>query len=60
MVADKAQELGSPKVIVVRADVSKVEECKQFIYETVHHFGRCKCMTCFCFLMAFVDILIWN
>ena len=58
--ADKAQELGSPKVIVVRADVSKVEECKQFIYETVRHFGQRKCMTCFSFSMAFVDILIWN
>ncbi|KAK4569111.1 hypothetical protein RGQ29_004488 [Quercus rubra] len=39
-VANKARELGSPEVIVVRADVSKVEECKQFVDETVNYFGR--------------------
>uniref|UniRef100_A0A2N9J4J0 Ketoreductase domain-containing protein n=1 Tax=Fagus sylvatica TaxID=28930 RepID=A0A2N9J4J0_FAGSY len=39
-VADKARELGSPEVIVVRADVSKVEECKRFVEEAVNHFGR--------------------
>ena len=43
-VADKARDLGSPEVIVVRADVSKVEECKRFVEEAVNHFGRCKCM----------------
>ena len=45
----KAQELGSPKVIVICADVSKEEECKQFVDETVNHFGWCKCIMCFCF-----------
>ncbi|KAK7841029.1 11-beta-hydroxysteroid dehydrogenase-like 6 [Quercus suber] len=35
IVADKAQELGSPKVIVVRADVSKVEEFKQMSFYNV-------------------------
>ena len=44
MVANKAQELGSPEVIVIRADVSKDEECKQFVNETVNHFGRCECV----------------
>jgi NAD(P)-dependent dehydrogenase (short-subunit alcohol dehydrogenase family) len=43
-VADKARELRSPEVIVVRADVSKVEECKRFVEEALNHFGRCKCM----------------
>ena len=42
----------------VRANVSKVEECKQFVYETVNHFGRCKCMMGFLFSMAFVELLI--
>nr|XP_023873593.1 11-beta-hydroxysteroid dehydrogenase-like 4A isoform X1 [Quercus suber] len=39
-VADRARKLGSPEVVVVRADVSKVEECKQFVDEIVNHFGR--------------------
>ncbi|XP_044501923.1 11-beta-hydroxysteroid dehydrogenase A-like isoform X4 [Mangifera indica] len=39
-VAIKASELGSPDVIVIRADVSKVEDSKRFIDETVNHFGR--------------------
>uniref|UniRef100_A0A2N9J1X4 Uncharacterized protein n=1 Tax=Fagus sylvatica TaxID=28930 RepID=A0A2N9J1X4_FAGSY len=39
-VADKARELRSPEVIVVRADVSKVEECKRFVEEALNHFGR--------------------
>ncbi len=43
-VADKARELGSPEVIVVCADVSKVEDCKRFVDEAVNHFGQCKCM----------------
>ena len=47
-VADRARKLGSPEVVVVRADISKVEECKQFVDEIVNHFGRCKCLI-FCF-----------
>ncbi|KAM3696195.1 hypothetical protein ACB094_06G020900 [Castanea mollissima] len=39
-VADRARKLGSPDVVVVRADVSKVEECKQFVDEIVNYFGR--------------------
>ncbi len=42
-VADKARKLGSPKVVVVCADVSKVEECKRFVDEALNHFGQCKC-----------------
>lgn len=41
-VAATAYQLGSPEVIVIRADVSKVEDCKRFVEETVEHFGRCK------------------
>ena len=44
VVADKACKLGSPEVIVLYADVSKVEECKRFVDEAVSHFGRCKCL----------------
>ncbi|KAK4569112.1 hypothetical protein RGQ29_004489 [Quercus rubra] len=39
-VADKARQIGSPKVIVVAADVSKFEDCKRFVEETVNHFGQ--------------------
>lgn len=37
-----ARSLGSPDVITVRADVSKVEDCKRFVDETINHYGRCK------------------
>ncbi|KAJ7957217.1 11-beta-hydroxysteroid dehydrogenase [Quillaja saponaria] len=39
-VADKARNLGSPDVIVIRADVSKLEDCKRFVDETVNQFGQ--------------------
>ena len=29
---------------MIRADVSKDEECKQFVNKIVNHFGRCKCI----------------
>ncbi|KAG6744797.1 11-beta-hydroxysteroid dehydrogenase-like 4A [Populus alba x Populus x berolinensis] len=39
-VADKACNLGSPNVFQVRADISKVEDCKRIIDETLNHFGQ--------------------
>ncbi|GAB2221371.1 hypothetical protein Drorol1_Dr00012547 [Drosera rotundifolia] len=39
-VADRARYLESPDVIVIPADVSKVEDCKRFVDETVNHFAR--------------------
>ncbi|XVE63700.1 hypothetical protein DITRI_Ditri07aG0040900 [Diplodiscus trichospermus] len=39
-VADRARDLGSPDVIAIRADVSKVDDCKRLVEETVNHFGR--------------------
>ncbi|KAL9335416.1 hypothetical protein Peur_072597 [Populus x canadensis] len=39
-VADKARMLGSPDVIVISTDISKVEDCERFITEAVNHFGR--------------------
>lgn len=42
-VADRAREYGSPDVLVIPADVSKVEDCKRIVGETMDHFGRCKC-----------------
>lgn len=41
-VADRARSLGSPEVLVIRADVSKVEVCKSFVDEAVEHFRRCE------------------
>ncbi|XVE56545.1 hypothetical protein DITRI_Ditri04bG0019600 [Diplodiscus trichospermus] len=38
-VADRARDLGSPEVIAIRADVSKVDDCKRLVEETVNHFG---------------------
>ena len=40
-VADTARYLGSPEVIVVRADVSKVDDCRRVVDQTMSHFGRC-------------------
>ncbi|KAF8390678.1 hypothetical protein HHK36_025205 [Tetracentron sinense] len=39
-VAERACGFGSPEVVVVRADVSKVDDCRRFVDETVNHFGR--------------------
>ncbi|XP_038684990.1 11-beta-hydroxysteroid dehydrogenase-like 4A isoform X2 [Tripterygium wilfordii] len=39
-VADKALKLGSLDVKVIRADVAKVEDCKQLIEEALNHFGH--------------------
>lgn len=52
-VADKARQIGSPKAIVVAADVSKFEDCKRFVEETVNHFGQCKCSIWFYFPSIF-------
>ncbi|KAI3766030.1 hypothetical protein L2E82_16078 [Cichorium intybus] len=40
VVAGRARELGSPDVIVISADVSKLDDCKRFVDETVNHFGK--------------------
>ncbi|XP_024971009.1 11-beta-hydroxysteroid dehydrogenase-like 4A [Cynara cardunculus var. scolymus] len=39
VVAGKAREIGSPDVVVISADVSKLDDCKRFIDETINHFG---------------------
>ncbi|XP_061953060.1 11-beta-hydroxysteroid dehydrogenase A-like [Populus nigra] len=39
-VADKARELGSPDVIVIATDISKVEDCERFVNEAMNHFGK--------------------
>ncbi|KAK2662333.1 hypothetical protein Ddye_000907 [Dipteronia dyeriana] len=39
-VAEIAREIGSPDVITVRGDVSKVNDCRNLVEETVSHFGR--------------------
>nr|GMD86423.1 11-beta-hydroxysteroid dehydrogenase-like 6 [Ipomoea batatas] len=39
-VAERASRLGSPYVITVRADVSKLEDCQLLIHEAINHFGQ--------------------
>lgn len=39
-VARKARTLGSPDVIVIRADVSNAEDCERIVREAVDHFGQ--------------------
>nr|GEW41010.1 11-beta-hydroxysteroid dehydrogenase-like 2 [Tanacetum cinerariifolium] len=40
MVAQTSKEMGSPDVIVIPADVSKLEDCKRFVHQTIKHFGK--------------------
>lgn len=39
-VAENARDLGSPDVIVVQADVAKLEDCRRLVEAAVNHFGR--------------------
>ena len=39
-VAGKAMEIGSPEAIVIKADVSKLLDCKRFVDEAIKHFGK--------------------
>ncbi|KAK4493570.1 hypothetical protein RD792_006677 [Penstemon davidsonii] len=39
-VADRARDLGAPDVVVVRADVSKAEDCRKVVDRAMNHFGR--------------------
>lgn len=41
-VAEIAREVGSPNVITVHADVSKPDDCRRIVDETISHFARCK------------------
>ncbi|KAI3778302.1 hypothetical protein L2E82_07499 [Cichorium intybus] len=51
-VAGKAKELGAPEAIVIKVDVSKRQDCKRFVDETIKHFGKCE--FCYQFLPAFI------
>nr|ABO71657.1 short-chain dehydrogenase reductase [Brassica napus] len=39
-VAEIAREVGSPNVVTVHADVSKPDDCRRIVDETISHFGR--------------------
>ncbi|CAN8302418.1 unnamed protein product [Cochlearia groenlandica] len=39
-VAEIAREIGSPNVVTVHADVSKPDDCRRIVDETISHFGR--------------------
>ncbi|KAK2984705.1 hypothetical protein RJ640_014042, partial [Escallonia rubra] len=39
-VASKSRQIGSPEVIVIPADISRVDDCKRIVDEVVTHFGR--------------------
>lgn len=42
IVAETSRQLGSRDVITISGDVTKVDDCKKFIHETISHFGKCK------------------
>ncbi|MCD7454504.1 Polycomb protein sop-2 [Datura stramonium] len=39
-VAERALDLGAPDVLVIPADVSKVDDCRTIVDRTMSHFGR--------------------
>ncbi len=41
-VADRAMTKGATDVHVIAGDVTKQEECKRFVDETINKYGRCK------------------
>lgn len=41
-VADKAVRHGAMDVRVIAADVTKVDDCRRIVEETIRHYGRCK------------------
>ncbi|CAE6075367.1 unnamed protein product [Arabidopsis arenosa] len=40
IVAETSRQLGTGEVIVIPGDVANVDDCKKFIDETIHHFGK--------------------
>ncbi|KAF2543772.1 hypothetical protein F2Q70_00035838 [Brassica cretica] len=40
VVAETSRQLGSGDVIIIPGDVAEVEDCKEFIDEAIHHFGK--------------------
>ncbi|KAK9052679.1 hypothetical protein SSX86_029309 [Deinandra increscens subsp. villosa] len=45
-IARTARELGSPDVLFLFADVSKIDECRKFVDDTVKHFGQLDHLVC--------------
>lgn len=41
-VAARAEDIGSPEVLVVPGDVANPEDCQRFVQAAVEHFGQCK------------------
>ncbi|KAL5731171.1 11beta-hydroxysteroid dehydrogenase [Ranunculus cassubicifolius] len=39
-IGERALAYGSPEVLVIRADVSKIDDCRRFVEETINHFGQ--------------------
>ncbi|CAI9267324.1 unnamed protein product [Lactuca saligna] len=44
VVARKAKELGAAEAIVIKADVSKRQDCERFVNETINRFGKLDCL----------------
>lgn len=64
-VADRCRHIGSPDVIVIRADVANAHDCKRVVDQTVHHFNRCTqfmhLFSTWFYVVVFVDsnIMVW-
>ena len=41
-VVEQSILIGSPDVLMILADVSKLDDCKRIVDQTIDHFGRCK------------------
>ena len=50
MVADRSIKRGAMDVRAIMADVSKEQDCRRIIEDTISQYGRCKCGFFLCIL----------
>ena len=55
-VADNCIKLGAMDVRAIRADVSKEDDCRRFIEDTVNQYGRCKSFSLMCFWILYLFV----
>lgn len=58
-VVDRASDFGSPDVLMIHADVSKVEDCKRIVDDTMNHYGRRK-YNLYVYKSTFIMFLAWE
>jgi NAD(P)-dependent dehydrogenase (short-subunit alcohol dehydrogenase family) len=59
-VAKTARDLGAPDVLVVPADITKVDEAKRAVEETVAHFGKRQYLLIYIYINIVYIIISWH